>query len=89
MNGEARHRLVGSSLPPSALSRWRYGSCVMRLLYLGTSGYRPLTTHIERLTRKGSRMPASLDRRNGRWLWSVSDRDTRTRVNPFTPEQSL
>ena len=42
--------------------------CVMRLLYLGTSGYRPLTTHIERLTRKGSRMPASLDRRSGRWL---------------------
>ena len=28
--------------------------CVMRLLYLGTSGYRALTTHIERLTRKGS-----------------------------------
>ena len=53
--------------------------CVMRLLYLGTSGYRPLTTHIERLTRKGSRMPASLDRRSFRWLVSVSVRQ-RTRL---------
>ena len=32
------------------------------------------TTHIERLTRKSSRMPASLDRRSGRWLGSVSVR---------------
>ena len=42
---------------------------MIRLLYPGTSGYRPLTTRIERLTRKGSRMPASLDRPGppGRW----------------------
>ena len=37
----------------------------------GFPGYRPLTTHIENgLTRKGSRMPASLNRRSGRWLGS-------------------
>ena len=53
-------------------------SCVS-YLYLGTSGYRPLTTHIGRLPRKGSRMPASLDRRSGRWLVSVSVRQ-RTRL---------
>jgi hypothetical protein len=68
--------------------------CVMRLLYLGTSGYRPLTTHIERLTEKGSRMPASLDRRSGRWLGSVSVRsqtrlpqDTWQGQRPQTNEQ--
>ena len=71
------HRIVHPQIRPCGVSKYRTPTsrfrllyiicvCVMRLLYPGTSGYRPLTTHIERLTRKGSRMPASLDRRSGR-----------------------
>jgi hypothetical protein len=57
-----------------------YVMCAMRLLYLGTSGYRPLTTHIERLTRKGSRMPASLDRRSGTCRWHACAHTTRLNI---------
>ena len=34
--------------------------CVMRLLYLGTSGYRPLTTHSHRTPKKKEFTNASL-----------------------------